>query len=855
MEALRVLNNRYQLISIIRKGGFGIIYKGYDSVLGKDIAVKEIKPELLADKWFVEQFQKEARHVAKMNHHNIVHIFDLVQTEDGRFYIVMEYIDGVDLNTLIQECRKRGETIPPHLAVHIVAEVCKALDYAHNCIISDNNEQVNLVHQDVSPSNIMVAKSGVVKLIDFGIAGVQRRVLAEEGKISLQGKVPYMSPEHVGAETRLDRRSDLFSLGLVLYEVLEGRRFFDRETVDEIIETLRNGRLRLKEMRTTPKPLRDVLQRALERAPERRYQNANQFYIDLVTYLVSNSEATGIDAELARFVARLTGPAPQPNRLDALPESDLLFNDVLQDIGGVEPASPPQPATPDFPTPPPAADAPPRAPEYVPSLWSSSAEPQAPPQFAETTELYTEVGDEVKTVIDAVRLSTRGHKKLVQRVLAGVLGACLLFVLLDVVFQWTRFGTRVYDTLFPPTVRIASVPAGALVLLNGEPVPGKTPLRLDDVKPGNYELKLIADGFAPIVRMLHIPSKGDVRIQGEESRPRSEPYLFRFKTTIEIDSRPPDAEVYINGIRFGQNTPCSITWEVGEPFELELRKPGLASLSGFVLDTESMMESVDDHRLWEFETQKDPVVRARVRGLFGKFFTFKSNPADARVFLDGRPLGQTGALNQVFLATGPHEIRFEKKGYNSKSVSLDVNPDTPTTISATLSRPVKFVAFDATNGKSHDLEATITRVVRGGKTVIRGKRTPTTLNLLPYTYQVYFSKEGYKDTRVKVSPRDRIVTAKMEPLAAPFSVVIVDAESGAPLGNVEVRCKSLDDPAAPEILLDITDSEGTCSGNLKPGLYLFRTTKSGYDYQERTVMIQTQGLNLIEFNLDKRRKG
>ena len=106
MTEVRILNNRYQILSVIKEGGFGIIYKGYDNVLGKDVTIKEIKPELLGDPNIIEQFKSEARHVAKMNHQNIVHIFDFVQ-EEGNFYIIMEYIDGLDLSALIRNCKKK----------------------------------------------------------------------------------------------------------------------------------------------------------------------------------------------------------------------------------------------------------------------------------------------------------------------------------------------------------------------------------------------------------------------------------------------------------------------------------------------------------------------------------------------------------------------------------------------------------------------------------------------------------------------------------------------------------------------------------------------------------------------------
>jgi serine/threonine protein kinase len=851
MEALKSLNNRYQLLSIIKKGGFGIIYKGYDSVLGKDIAVKEIKPELLKDDWYVQQFQKEARNVAKMNHHNIVHIFDLVQHDDRQFYIIMEYIDGIDLGRLQLECLKRGHLLPQAVGVHIVAEVCKALDYAHSCLTHDRRGPLNLVHQDVSPSNIMVSKHGVVKLIDFGIAGVQRKAIEEESYVTLQGKVQYMSPEHVDMTAEIDKRSDLFSLGLVLYEILEGKRFFMTEESQKIIEILKNGKLKLKDFKHTPKPLQSVLFRALEKAPERRYQNANQLYIDLMTFLVLNSDSTSLDQEIAQLVLNFTNghtAADEWSDILEIKETDTFFEDEQKPENFDDTDSKPVAMAFEF------KDQ--TSVETIeldaPEVGQSPILPEPANRPREFTDTLTEVGDEIKTVIDVVRLSERGHKRAFVKAGLSVLAAVALFFLLDIFMRWTPFGLQAYDSLFPPAIKIASAPAGATVYLNNEALPDKTPLSIDEIKPGVYELKLSADGYKPILKSIHVASKGEAEVKGEPTRPGNQPYLFRFKTTLEIDSSPPDAEVFINGIKYGLNTPCSVTLEVGEACQLELRKNGFANLTGFSLNTEKSIEEIEDRRLWQFEMTREPATQYKVRGLFGKFFTFQSNPPDATIYLDDNPepIGRTGQA-RVFLTARPHKIVFRKEGYVAEALNLNVNEATQLQIFSALSRPVKFAAFDATNGKTKDLGATITKISRNDRSAFRRRSTPTQINLPPYEYEAFFSKKGFRDAVVRVSATDREVVALLEPLDAEVTVVILDASSKLPLSNVEIRYKSLDNPRAAEILFNITDSDGTCTGNLSPGLYVFRTSKGGYRYEEQSAMIQASGLNMIEFTLKK----
>lgn len=846
--SVKVLNNRYQILSVIKKGGFGIIYKGYDSVLGKDIILKEIKPEYLADAEIIDQFQNEARSAAKMNHQNIVHIFDLVQDESGNFYIVMEYIDGLDLGSLIQNCQKEEQVIPQHLTLHILAEVCKALDYAHNCRNPETNEPLNFVHQDISPSNIMISNTGMLKLIDFGLTGMQKKSLADEDYLELRGKVQYMSPEHVSPELNLDKRSDIFSLGLVLYESLEGKRFFHLEHNQKIIETLRNGKLKVKDFKRTPKPLRKVVQKALARSPEDRYQNANQLYIDLVTFLASNFDSTSIDTELAHFVTlntRSGSYSPKDtsseSSVDGLTVLDEVENDVFskskkskEDLDKIE--------------------------EFIFSQPEKNTRPPVslatPESFSEdkvtSSDTYFEGEDEVKTIIDVIRLSERGHKQLFAKSGIAAAGFLVLLFFLDIAFQWTAIGTAIYDFIFPPAIKITSMPSGAKVYLNNKLLPGVTPMEIDKIQPGAYELKLIMKSYSPIVKSLIIPRKGDIKITGEQSRRGNEPYIFRFKTTLEINSTPPNAEVYINKIKYGQNTPCTVTWEVGEICEIELRKSGFQDLAGFSLDTENMLEEIDDRRLWNFQIEREPTIRYILDGLLGKYISFRSNPPNAAIYLDdnAKPVGRTGKKDNIFLTAASHKIVLKKKRYNSKIIKVNVDEKTPSQISATLTRPVKFMAYDATNGKDKDLEA-VTKLVRNGKTIVTNRRTPFKLNLQPTTYTATFSTKGFKTTKIKISKKDEVVVAKMEPWQGQYSVVILDEESNSPLSEVEIRFISLDNPNQSKEFTKLTDEDGTCNGNLTPGLYLLRTWKNGYAYQEKSIMIEPSDLNLIEFNLKR----
>ncbi|MFQ5707467.1 MAG: protein kinase [bacterium] len=939
MEVLKVLNNRYQLLSILKSGGFGTIYKGYDTILGKNIAVKEINPNFLKEAFYIDLFLREAKQAAKMNHQNIVHIYDLVETAKQQFYIVMELIDGLDLSRILAECKRRGQTFPEHLAVYTIAEVCKALDYAHNCHTSESDDASNLVHQDISPSNIMVSKNGIVKLIDFGLAGIQKLSTAGKPKFTLQGKINYMSPEQAAGDAPLDKKSDLFSLGLVLYEALKGKRFFQSQDNQQIIEALRNGKLKMKDLSSLPKALQRILQKALEKEREQRYQNANQFYIDLMTYLITTKDISDIDAELADFMVKLMtarnrarprpdkmkkpaaaklttladlpenfSQAQQPGKPGPTPRLNLSESKISADeeIRIIRPLKPktnnnntgvpagksekagaeidfhsqelkldsedngsfkqeivigePETESDDL-----LADAGDllirfdgQAPEsddetLLQNSTAPSAQESPPPTFEDEVTEYFDVEDEIKTVIDVDRLITRERNPLLARTPVVLAALLLTFFALDFAFHWTKVGTAVYDYVFPPAIRIHSVPAGAKVFLNNKPLPGVTPLSVDKISPGVYELKLTVAGFAPIVKSIQVFSKGDVAVKGNEHRRGNQPYLFKFKTTLQLDSEPSGAEVYLNDIKYGKTTPCAVTWEVGEPCQIEMKKSGFANLTGYTLNTEHSLDDAEDRRLWKLDILKEPYTSFKVTGYFGKLIAIDSNPSKAALYLDDnpKPVGLTGMDGKIFFTAAKHRITLKKRGYNATVLKLAVDETTPLEIFATLTRPVQFYAYDASRPKGKDIGAKVVQLIRKNRTFQRKDRTPCRLNLQPYAYTAIISKEGFKDAKVQIAPGDKVVIAKLEPMTGEVAIAVLDEKTGEPISDVKIKIRSLDSPNSKESLFSVSDEEGTSSGKLSPGLYLFSTEKSGYQYQEKSLMVQSANLNLIEFSLSK----
>ncbi|MBD3291120.1 protein kinase, partial [candidate division KSB1 bacterium] len=306
MKDTWIIEGKYEVISKIKQGGFGIVYYGFDRKFEKPIAIKAIEPSLLQEAKYIDMFLKEAKNAAKLNHNNIVHVYDLIKTNDGQFYIIMEYIDGVDLRRILNKCKSRGINLPLELCLYLMKEVCKALEYAHNKKDLISNEPLKLVHQDISPSNIMVSVGGTVKLIDFGIAKIKFQNNGAPQNMVLAGKLPYMAPDQLNGSS-VDNRTDIFSLGVVFFELLTNSMLFHHDDDEKIIEAVKKVRIDNKFLSqyNIPDEIQRILIKTLQKNPVDRYQGANNLYIDLVEYLMSLNQSVELSVRLGDFVREL----------------------------------------------------------------------------------------------------------------------------------------------------------------------------------------------------------------------------------------------------------------------------------------------------------------------------------------------------------------------------------------------------------------------------------------------------------------------------------------------------------------------------------------------------------------------
>jgi len=349
---------RYHISRKIADGGMAEIFLGRQrGVEGfeRPVVLKRILASFLADPQFRNQMIDEAHIAMSLNHSNIVQVLDLGHAQ-GRYFLVLELVEGWDLNQIVNRARATSCPLPPELSLYIVAEVCRALGYAH--AKTRNGQPLGIVHRDVSPHNVLVSEQGEVKLTDFGIAkALGRREHTGHGII--KGKLAFMSPEQASGAA-VDARSDLFSLGTVLYVLGTGQRPFDAPTDMEVL-------VRVQQCQFAPPAevapdispeFARITLRAMQAAPVDRYQSAEEMLVDIETVQRSAFKPAG-QTELKRWLAELqqmdgaptiskaampTSMADDSEAMQLDASEDLIFDDSSQVLplldGPVRPTPP-----------------------------------------------------------------------------------------------------------------------------------------------------------------------------------------------------------------------------------------------------------------------------------------------------------------------------------------------------------------------------------------------------------------------------------------------------------------------------------------------------------------------------------
>ena len=530
---------RYLLRRRLAFGGMAEIFLASlekDEGFAKEMVLKRILPHYGSDPDFVAMFRDEAVIAARLNHPNIVQIYDFGQV-DGVYYIAMEYVDGIDLKGLQRRALEKGRLITAAETAAIGEDIARALAYAHALRDGQGEgqgEPLEIVHRDVSPHNIMVSRNGESKLMDFGIARAAAR-FSRTATGTVKGKVAYMAPEQAGGR-KLDGRVDVFALGVVLWEVLSGERLFRGDSDLEILNKVLNAEVRpLQQFRPDlPQELILIINRALEKDPDNRFATASEFEKALSKFRYSLGPDGAVD--LAQMVSELnievkTPPAPrgtlvlEPEEDETTPEESIATEPDELQTGPLDKTDPVVPE------------------ESVDAKNEAQADPRRTRTMGDLApssqdKTLLDIGEQAPGMGAPVSHShsQRWGMTAYMALLAGVLGvltASLLF------FGNTHQEESVAALLQTPEaeaqmLRLRSLPSGAAISIDGVATGLKTPTQMDAAQlkfPTRIQVR-VAGYIGQEKELLAFPSDGLVLFELVQSAPSG---------THEIEKKVPES--------------------------------------------------------------------------------------------------------------------------------------------------------------------------------------------------------------------------------------------------------------------------------------------------------------------------
>jgi serine/threonine protein kinase len=335
---------RYRVIERLASGGMAEVFIAESAGIEgfkKRVAIKRVLPHLSEKRAFIAMFLDEARLSAHLSHSCVAQVFD-IGVGDNAYFIVMEYVDGADLKGVIEHLRRVGKPFPMEPAVFIASKLCEGLSYAHE-LTSTEGEPLSVVHRDMSPPNVLITKYGEVKIVDFGLAKATSQLQKSESGI-IKGKFSYLSPEAaLGQE--VDARTDIFAVGIILWEMLSGRRLFSGDTDFATVKQVQKAEIPSISAinKDVPIELERIIARSLARDPAKRYQTARDLGRDLISFLYGKGRAVSpYDiAELVRGTMSARKKAAPTDRALAI---DKLIEEALLEFTSLQKGDQPAPA-------------------------------------------------------------------------------------------------------------------------------------------------------------------------------------------------------------------------------------------------------------------------------------------------------------------------------------------------------------------------------------------------------------------------------------------------------------------------------------------------------------------------------
>jgi serine/threonine-protein kinase len=327
---------RYRVLERLAAGGMAEVFLAESAGIEgfkKLVAIKRVLPALSEKKRFIAMFLDEARLSAHLSHSNVVQVFDIGVGESA-YFIVMEYVDGADLKQIIEYMKKSGRRFSVEAAAFIASKICEGLTYAHELKTNDG-QPLQIIHRDMSPPNVLITKHGEVKIVDFGLAKATSQLEKSEAGI-IKGKFGYLSPEAAQGK-EIDPRTDIFAVGIILWEMLAGRRLFYGETDFDTVKQVQEAKIPSlrAENSEVPVALEQIIAKSLARDPNVRYATAKDLGRDLTAFLFKHGKPVApydiADVVRAAVALRKKSQPDKASIIDKLIEEALLEFTSLQE--------------------------------------------------------------------------------------------------------------------------------------------------------------------------------------------------------------------------------------------------------------------------------------------------------------------------------------------------------------------------------------------------------------------------------------------------------------------------------------------------------------------------------------------
>lgn len=663
---------KYVLLEEVASGGMAVVYKALGKTIdGKNhyFAIKRILPNYSADEEFISLLKDEAKIMVQLNHPNIVSLIEFGKVEED-YYIAMEYIEGTTLKGMIQRVMGMSHQFTIDMATHIVREIATGLSYSHRKM-NEEGRSLEIVHRDISPANILVSYEGEVKITDFGISKASTQTHFTQSGI-IRGKTGYMSPEQTRSDIVIDHRSDLFSLGVIFYELLTGKKLFYAKSIPEAIRLVREGNIPpVSEARPDiPKELEKIVFKLLEQKPENRFQRAEDLMDALNEFLTRFSPAgrplriTHVD--LIGFMKRF-----YTKEMAIGAKTDSVISHALQDAYETQPSRTQV------------------AKQYEKSktfasnpLYEVSVPMENPQRLAHSITEKALTGSITEAAVGEISIKRRNASEvtevdrkafLMRKYAKWIAGGAAALLLGIVISMAQRHSSNSYYY-----VKINSEPSDAEVWIDG--------VLQSDRTPGDF--KVSKD---KITILIGIQKKGFQLVQQTRKvSDLSQPILFQLEqdkaqsavSKVLLNTEPKDVTVTVDGKPVQGLTPLELSLVVGKTYQLKFQKAGYQSKeTTLTVDVPGALEKTVSLSPVKKELNVDPDTKITPPVQLGSPGKKVMSPGSisvtsepwAYLYMDDKKVGETPVVG--FSTTpGKHLLKLSNPdlGVKEKELTVDI---------------------------------------------------------------------------------------------------------------------------------------------------------------------------------------